>query len=77
MAHTEPDTATRHLARRVKEVRTRRGLTAQQLAEALQEQGVSWQRTTVVKLENGTRENVTFNEVLALATYSGGWPRCT
>ncbi|QIJ62219.1 helix-turn-helix transcriptional regulator [Streptomyces sp. JB150] len=74
MAHTGTDTATRHLARRVKEVRMRRGFTAQQLAEALQAQGIAWQRTTVVKLENGTRENVTLNEVLALAYVLGVAP---
>lgn len=67
MAHTELGTPTDRLAQRVKEVRERRGLTAQQLAEAMQAHGIPWQRTTVVKLENRTRESVTVNELVTLA----------
>lgn len=60
-------TPTQVVAQRVKELRTRRGLTAEQLAARLVEQGVSWQRGTVAKLETGRRENITVAELLALA----------
>lgn len=55
------------IARRVLEVRKRQGITAQRLAELLQEQGVPWDRSFVSKLENGHRENVTVVQLLALA----------
>lgn len=55
------------VAHRVREVRKRRGLTAQELADKLTEQGVPWQRSTVAKLENGNRQEVTLTEWLALA----------
>jgi transcriptional regulator with XRE-family HTH domain len=55
------------LARRVRQVRARRELTAQQLADRLRELGVPWDRATVTKLETGRRQNVTLTEWLALA----------
>ncbi|MFD8615473.1 helix-turn-helix transcriptional regulator [Streptomyces sp. NPDC059631] len=55
------------IATRVREVRNRHGWTAQDLADRLTEIGLPWNRTTVVKLENGKRENVTVNELLALS----------
>lgn len=58
---------TASVAHRVREVRKRRGLTAQELADKLTAQGVSWQRSTVAKLENGNRQEVTLTEWLALA----------
>lgn len=58
---------TRTIARRVKELRTRQGLTADQLAHLLSEQGVPWDRTLVSKLENGHRQNLTVVEFLTLA----------
>lgn len=58
---------TRTIARRVKELRTRQGLTAEQLARLLSEQGVPWDRGTVTKLETGRRQNVSVVEWLALA----------
>ncbi|WP_119581064.1 helix-turn-helix transcriptional regulator [Streptomyces europaeiscabiei] len=67
MEHGERPTPTSVIAKRVREVRDRRGLTAEQLAERLVNLGVSWQRSTVAKLENGKRENVTVTEWLALA----------
>ncbi|MDX2676179.1 helix-turn-helix domain-containing protein [Streptomyces sp. NY05-11A] len=67
MGQDEVETPTRAIAKRVREVRGRRGLTAEQLAERLTALGVSWQRSTVAKLENGNRENVTVTEWLALA----------
>ncbi|MGW1137613.1 helix-turn-helix domain-containing protein [Streptomyces zhihengii] len=55
------------VARRVREVRAARGMSAQQLADALAAEGIAWQRSTVAKLENGNRENVSLTEWLALA----------
>ncbi|MEU2251166.1 helix-turn-helix transcriptional regulator [Streptomyces sp. NPDC019224] len=55
------------VAERVREAREQRRLTAQQLADRLAAQGIAWQRSTVAKLENGNRENVSLTEWLALA----------
>lgn len=67
MAHKETWTPTATVAKRVKEARTRRGWTADDLAKALVKQGVKWERSTVAKLENGNRQNVSLTEWLALA----------
>ncbi|WP_432128416.1 helix-turn-helix domain-containing protein [Streptomyces sp. bgisy082] len=55
------------VARRVREVRKRRDLTAEQLAQRLQAAGLPWERGTVVKLESGYRQNVGVAELFALA----------
>nr|WTB31078.1 helix-turn-helix domain-containing protein [Streptomyces sp. NBC_00830] len=67
MAHTEALTPTATVAKRVREVRTRRGWTAEDLAKKLAEQGIKWERSTVAKLENGNRQNISLAEWLALA----------
>lgn len=67
MEHNEAWSPTATIAKRVREVRERRGLTAAQLAERLAEQGVPWERSTVAKLENGKRQNLTLTEWLALS----------
>lgn len=67
MEHNEAWSPTATVAKRVREVRERRGLTAAQLAERLAEQGVPWERSTVAKLENGKRQNLTLTEWLALS----------
>lgn len=67
MAHIEALDPTATVARRVREVRKRRGLTAEQLAARLVGQGIHWDRYTVTKLENGKRQNVTIAELLALS----------
>lgn len=68
MAHTEPISPTQAIARQVKAVRGRRGLSAQRLAERLAELGINWDRYTVTKLETGKRQNVTVAELFALGT---------
>ncbi|MEV8554824.1 helix-turn-helix transcriptional regulator [Streptomyces glaucescens] len=68
MEHEEVLTPTATLAKRVREVRKRRGLTADDLAKSLAAKGVDWQRSTVAKLENGNRQNITLTEWLALAS---------
>ncbi|TVL91940.1 helix-turn-helix transcriptional regulator [Streptomyces sp. SAJ15] len=74
MEHNERWAPTSVIAKRVREVRKRRGLTAEDLANRLVEQGIGWQRSTVAKLENGKRENVTVTEWLALAYVLGVAP---
>jgi transcriptional regulator with XRE-family HTH domain len=56
-----------HLARRVRELRRRRGLTAAQLAERLREVGLDWDRNVVANLETGRRASLDVGELLALA----------
>ncbi|MFJ7154652.1 helix-turn-helix domain-containing protein [Streptomyces sp. NPDC101118] len=67
MEHEEAAGPVEVIARRVKEVRGRKGLTAQQLADRLRKAGVPWDRATVTKLETNRRQNVSVVELLALA----------
>ncbi|MFD7370423.1 helix-turn-helix domain-containing protein [Streptomyces mirabilis] len=67
MAHNEVWSPTATVAKRVREVRKRRGLTAQQLADKLSDQGIRWDRYTVNKLESGKRQNLSLAEWLALS----------
>lgn len=55
------------ITRRVREVRLRRGLTQDELAAALQKEGVPWTRSTIAKLELGKRDNISVVELLALS----------
>lgn len=55
------------IAQRVKELRGRRGWTAAHLGKVLGKHGVSWDRFTVANLESGKRQNVTVQELFALA----------
>jgi transcriptional regulator with XRE-family HTH domain len=57
----------RPAARRVRELRRRRGLTAAQLAERLREVGLDWDRNVVANLETGRRASLDVSELLALA----------
>lgn len=52
---------------RVKELRGRRGWTAAQLGAELHKRGTNWDRFAVANLESGKRQNVTVQELLALA----------
>jgi transcriptional regulator with XRE-family HTH domain len=62
------------LAQRVSVVRRRRGLTQDELATALQKEGVPWARSTVAKLESNRRPNVSVIELLALSYCLGCSP---
>ena len=62
-----PLSPTQVVAKRVREVRQKRGLTAAQLAEQMARVGVPWKRGVVAKLESGLREAVSVEELLALA----------
>jgi transcriptional regulator with XRE-family HTH domain len=55
------------VARRVREVRRRRGLSAAQLAERLRDVGLEWDRSIIANLETGRRAGVDVAELLALA----------
>ncbi|MEE1819325.1 helix-turn-helix transcriptional regulator [Streptomyces sp. SP18ES09] len=67
MEHVAAEDPVSVIARRVKEVRGRKGLTAQELADKLRDAGVPWDRATVTKLETRRRQNVSVVEFLALA----------
>lgn len=63
----EAMTITTIIASRVKELRGAARLSGADMAAAMHEQGIGWNRTTVAKLETGRRESVTVQELLALA----------
>lgn len=52
---------------RMKELRRKRGLTAQQLAEQMTRVGVPWEHGVVTKLETRRRKSLSITEWLALA----------
>lgn len=52
---------------RMRELRTKRRMTAQQLAEAMTRAGVQWEAGVVTKLETGRRKSLSVTEMLALA----------
>ncbi|WP_046469912.1 helix-turn-helix domain-containing protein [Allosalinactinospora lopnorensis] len=56
-----------NIGKRVKQVRLRQDMTAEDVARELRKQGVPWERATVAKLENGHRASITVTEWLALA----------
>lgn len=62
-----PVTPVATIAQRVKELRARRGWTAAQLGKELGKYDIRWDRFTVANLESGKRQNVTVNELFALA----------
>ena len=67
MEHVAAAAPVETIARRVREARGRKGMTAQDLAEDLKGRGLEWDRQTVTKLETGRRQNVSVVELLALA----------
>jgi len=57
-----------NVAKRVKELRARKGLNAQEVGDRMWERtGIRWDRFTVANLETGRRKNITVPELLALA----------
>jgi transcriptional regulator with XRE-family HTH domain len=62
-----PASLTAVIAQRVKTLRSGARLSGSALAAAMNKQGVSWNRTTVAKLETGRRESVTVRELFTLA----------
>ncbi len=57
----------RLIARQVRKARNDRGWSAQRLAEELQKVGLPWDRTIIANLENGRRQAVSVEELLALS----------
>ncbi|MEU5345700.1 helix-turn-helix transcriptional regulator [Streptomyces sp. NPDC020766] len=67
MEHVDAVTPVETIAKRVREARNRKGMTALELADDLKRRGLDWDRQTVTKLETGRRQNVSVAELLALA----------
>jgi transcriptional regulator with XRE-family HTH domain len=67
MEHVETEGPVAVIARRVKELRGRKGFTAQELADKLRAAGVPWDRATVTKLETRRRQSLSVVEFMALA----------
>lgn len=63
----DPTRPTDVVASRVREVRKKRGWSAQRLAEELGRAGLKWDRSIVANLESGRRANVSVEELLTLA----------
>ncbi|WP_158289940.1 helix-turn-helix domain-containing protein [Micromonospora sp. S4605] len=61
------DHPTAVIAQQVRALRKRDGLTAEQLAARMREQGVPFDKTVVANLETGRRRFVTVQELFALA----------
>jgi transcriptional regulator with XRE-family HTH domain len=62
------ETPSQHVARRVRELRTRHGLSARELAERLDDLGFPQiDRSVIANLENGRRKSVSVDELLAFA----------
>lgn len=69
-----PITPVATIAKRVKELRGRCGWSAAQLGEAVSKHGIKWDRFTVANVESGKRQNVTVQELYALALALGVAP---
>lgn len=61
-------------AGRMRSLRGARGWTAQRLADEMTTAGIDWNRGVVTKLETGRRENITVDELVALAALFGVSP---
>ncbi len=55
------------VAKQVRELRRKQGVSGSRLAEELSRRGIPWDRSTVTKLETGRRGSVTVPELFALA----------
>ena len=63
----DPLGPTAAIAQRVRELRTKRGWSAERLAQEMRGAGVGWNRGVVAKLESGRRQDVSVAELLALS----------
>lgn len=59
--------STEVIAIRVRQVRRRKGWTAERLGEEMAKVGLPWNRSVMANLESGRRRYVTVDELLALA----------
>jgi transcriptional regulator with XRE-family HTH domain len=62
-----PLTPTQVVAARMRQLRKKRGWSADELAKRMMAAGIPWQRIVVTKLETGRRAAVSVDEFLALA----------
>ncbi|MFD9398360.1 helix-turn-helix transcriptional regulator [Streptomyces sp. NPDC060011] len=67
MSPETPATPVGTIAKRIKELRARRGWTAEKLGVEVTRHGAKFDRFTISNLENGKRQNVTVDELLAFA----------
>jgi transcriptional regulator with XRE-family HTH domain len=67
MSPVAPVTPVSTIAKRIKELRARRGWTAEKLGKELTRHGAKFDRFTISNLESGKRQNVTINELMAIA----------
>jgi transcriptional regulator with XRE-family HTH domain len=67
MEQTGPLTPTAVVAARMKKLRVKRGLSADELARRMRAAGIPWERIVVTKLETGRRASVSVAEMFALA----------
>lgn len=68
------DFPTETIAKRVRELRRRHDLTAEQLADKMRDVGVPFDKTVIANLETGRRRFVTVQELFALAFVFGVAP---
>lgn len=59
------------IAERIKQLRNKRGLSAQKLGEEMARAGIPWNRSIVVNIEQGRRSYITVEELLALGQVLG------
>lgn len=74
MTELAAKTPTQILARQMKEVRTRRGWTQQDLADRLQDLGLNVDQSTIARIEKGQIKRVTLDDALAIAAALGVQP---
>lgn len=74
MLKPERSEATSLIARRIRRAREARGWSAARMAHEMTLKGVRWDRFNVTHLEIGRRQNVTVDELLALACVLGVSP---
>jgi transcriptional regulator with XRE-family HTH domain len=63
---TEPVDPMRAIVERVAAIRRYRGMTQDELASAMRDLGVPWQRVIVAKLESGRRSYLTVEELMTI-----------
>lgn len=71
---SEQSPVTRHVVEAMWLSRKSRGWSGDRLATEMRKRGAQWTRTTVAKLENGHRANISIEELVLLAELLGVSP---